>query len=157
MKTVKITPPEGYEIDKEKSTFEEIVFNPVKKQLPKSWEELGKVNGWYVTTYSFVAKSAIQNTHHENKNIFATESQAKAAIALAQLSQLREVYRAGWQPDWYNADQTKHCIIRLDGKIDTSMLYSSDHFLSFQSPEIRDEFLANFKNLIEEASALLFG
>ena len=29
MKSVKITPPEGYEIDKDKSTFKEIVFKPV--------------------------------------------------------------------------------------------------------------------------------
>lgn len=28
---IKITPPEGFEIDKEKSTFEEIVFKPIQK------------------------------------------------------------------------------------------------------------------------------
>ena len=30
-KIIKITPPEGFEIDKEKSTFEEIVFKPIQK------------------------------------------------------------------------------------------------------------------------------
>lgn len=157
MKTLKITPPEGYEIDKEKSTFEEIVFKPVKKHLPKSWEELGKVEGYFVTSDCKVGKAVPQNTNDDHKNIFVTQSQAKASIALAQLSQLREVYRAAWVPDWYNVDQTKHCIIRMDGKIDTSVLFRSAHFLSFQSPEIRDEFLKNFKDLIEEASPLLFG
>lgn len=29
-KTLKITPPEGYEIDREKSTIDEIVFKPAK-------------------------------------------------------------------------------------------------------------------------------
>ena len=32
-KSVKITPPEGYEVDKEKSTFENIVFKEIKKEL----------------------------------------------------------------------------------------------------------------------------
>ena len=31
MEKIKITPPEGFEIDKEKSTFEEIVFKPIQK------------------------------------------------------------------------------------------------------------------------------
>ena len=30
MKTIKINPPKGYEVDKEKSTFEEIVFKPIQ-------------------------------------------------------------------------------------------------------------------------------
>lgn len=31
MEKIKITPPEGFEVDKEKSTFEEIVFKPLQK------------------------------------------------------------------------------------------------------------------------------
>ena len=156
MKTLKITPPEGYEIDKDKSTFEEIIFKPVKKQLPKSWEELGKVDGWYVTSDSYIFRAAPQNTNNYQRNLFVTKEQAKASIALAQLSQLREVYRHGWVPDWDNADQIKHCIIRLDEKINTSTFFSFAHFLAFQSLEIRDEFLKNFRDLIEEAAPLLF-
>ena len=41
-KKLKINIPEGYEIDKEKSTFEEIVFKKVEDplaKLPKTWEE----------------------------------------------------------------------------------------------------------------------
>lgn len=41
-KKLKINIPEGYEIDRENSTFEEIIFkkieNPFSK-LPKTWEE----------------------------------------------------------------------------------------------------------------------
>ena len=42
-KTIKITPPEGYEVDKEKSTFNEIVFKKLEPNLPMSWEELKEV------------------------------------------------------------------------------------------------------------------
>lgn len=156
MRTQKITPPEGYEIDKEKSTFEEIVFKPIKKELPKRWEELEKIDGFWVDICSEICddkKFACVDTH---KNIFATKAQAKASIALAQLSQLREVYRDGWVPDWYD-NSVKHCIVEKKGHIQTGLYYSTVYFLSFQSPEIRDEFYNNFKDLIEEASPLLFG
>ena len=36
MKTLKIETPEGYEIDKENSTFEKIVFKEVKSEYPLS-------------------------------------------------------------------------------------------------------------------------
>lgn len=35
-KEFKIQMPEGYEIDKENSTFEKIVFKKIEKELPKS-------------------------------------------------------------------------------------------------------------------------
>lgn len=40
MKKLKIESPSGYEIDKEKSTFEKIVFKKVKKELPATLEEV---------------------------------------------------------------------------------------------------------------------
>lgn len=157
MKNLKITPPEGYEIDREKSTFEEIIFKPMKKSLPKSWEELEKIKGYYVSNDC--------NIYHEvgikctlgNKNIFVTEAQAKATIALAQLSQLRDAYRDGWKPSWTSTGLKKYCIEIIEGHIVGEDYYRTAHFLSFQSEEIRDEFLSNFKDLIEEASPLLFG
>lgn len=157
MKTLKITPPEGFEIDKEKSTFEEIVFKPVKKQLPKSWEELKTIEGYFVTHDSTIYEAALQSTDHYQRNIFVTEAQARASIALAQLSQLRQVYRGGWKPDWCDINP-KYVIIQCGNRITTHTYYSnSSNFLSFQYPEIRDLFLENFKDLIEQASPLLFG
>ena len=47
-KTLKITPPEGYEVDKEKSTFSEIIFKKIEPNLPMSWEELGVVKGYFI-------------------------------------------------------------------------------------------------------------
>lgn len=152
MNTLKINVPEGFEIDKDKSTFEEIVFKPIKKELPKTWEDLEKIEGYWVTQSCTVAKSASLTTIFNNKNVFATEEQAKAAIALAQLTQLREVYRQGWVPSFPN-----HVIVQEKGEISTVRHDYRNVFLSFQSREIRDQFLENFKDLIEEASPLLFG
>lgn len=157
MNTLKINAPEGYEIDKEKSTFDEIVFKPVKKELPKSWEELKTIEGFYVTSDSIIYRAAPQNTNNYQRNLFVTKEQAKASIALAQLSQLREVYRQGWEPDWNETTVVKYIIANDLNELKADYCYRSSYFLAFQSPEIRDEFLANFKDLIEKASPLLFG
>ena len=157
MKTLKITPPEGYEIDKEKSTFEEIVFKSVKKELPKSWIEMETIQGFWVDVCSEICEDKGFRCVDNHKNIFATEEQAKASIALAQLSQLREVYRNGWEPDYNSYRQKKYSIININEILIVNHSVNQHYFLSFQTEEIRDEFLKNFKDLIEEASPLLFG
>lgn len=50
MKEVKIEVPEGCEIDKEKSTFEKIVFK--KKQVVNCWDDLETVRGCYISSTS---------------------------------------------------------------------------------------------------------
>lgn len=154
MKTFKIEIPEGYEIDQEKSTFEKIVFKEIKKKLPKTWEELIRVEGSYVGTCATATKCD-GLTNDSNKNVFKTTEQAIAAIALAQLSQLREVYRQGWTPDWKNDNQTKHCIYLSNSVCKVSQFYDYDRFLSFQSKEVANEFLENFGSLIEQARPLM--
>lgn len=154
MKTLKIEIPEGYEIDQEKSTFEKIVFKEIKKGLPKTWEELTQVEGYYIGTSGYVSdyQGATKET---NRNVFVTQEQAKASIALAQLSQLREEYRQGWKPDWKNDNQNKHCIYLSNSVCKVAQFYDYDRFLSFQSKEVANEFLENFGSLIEQARPLM--
>lgn len=153
MKTLKVEIPQGYEIDKEKSTFETIVFKLAKNELPKTWKELGQVTGWYVDNYSEI-DTADTDTDDENRNTFATKEQAEASIALAQLSQLREVYRNGWVPDW-TAETDKYVIDFNENTIIKQSFVTYNHFLSFQDTETRDLFLVNFKDLIETAKPLM--
>ena len=157
MKTLKINVPEGYEIDKEQSTFENIVFKEIENGLPKSWEKIENLHGFFVDygsdireTYVDVMKSKV------NRNIFATKEQAEACIALAQLSQLREVYRQGWKPDWGDDTIKKFCIIPLEKKLKIDIWrVRFNFFLSFQSEEIAEQFLENFRDLIEKARPLM--
>ena len=153
MKSVKIEVPQGYEIDKEKSTFENIVFKEVKKELPKTWEELGKIKGHYVSSFSNVC-DIDGFSSNDLKNTFATKEQAEASIALAQLSQLLEVYRKGWVPNWKDGDY-KYCIYFCNDLITKCTNYETSLFLSFQDEETRDLFLGNFKDLIEQAKPLM--
>ena len=151
MKNLKITAPEGYEIDKTNSTFENIVFKPIKKELPKSWEELSSFEGFiYNGTIILTEKNYIPC--HANRRFFATKEQAEASIALAQLSQLREVYRDGWKPE---DGVERYIIIFQNNKIVKDWAKYYGYFLSFQSTEVRDLFLENFRSLIEQAKPLM--
>lgn len=149
--------PKGYEIDKDKSTFERIVFKPVKPALPKKWEDLNIVKGFYICSDSKI--NAVSNhlsaKNSLNRNTFLTKEQAEASIALAQLSQLREVYRQGWGPDYTNISQNKWTISCNSGWLMVEKFLILGHFLSFPTREIAQEFLDNFRDLIIQAQPLM--
>lgn len=160
MKHINIECPQGYEIDKEKSTFEKIIFKEIKKELPKElpkkWEELEKIDGYYIHNYSFIQSSgSILPCTDEHKNVFLTKEQAEASLALAQLTQLREVYRQGWTPDWSNGIN-KFCIFMNGNKLDIDIWTYYNGFLAFQDRQTAKLFLENFRDLINQASPLLF-
>jgi hypothetical protein len=153
-KSITITAPDGYEVDKEKSSFEKIVFRALPdKGLPRSWKELNNVSGYYVTdtaglkAYSFA-------TCKTNRNTWPTLEEAEASIALAQLCQLRDRYNGGWKPDW-NAEAKKYVIYRSIEGISGASYFTLPHVLAFKTPELRDEFMKNFADLIEKAKPLL--
>lgn len=162
-KSFKINIPEGFEIDKEKSTFEEIIFKPIpKKELPKSWEELENIDGYYVDNCSkpeyFEVLGKVDSV---DKNIFPTLKEAKAAIALAQLCQLRDIYNEGWKPDWDDIKQNKYIIrFEYNPEIEKEDIYINQNkavrnVITLKSIEVVKQFLENFKDLIEQAKPLL--
>lgn len=142
--------------DPEASTEDKIVFmkKPVEPVLPKSWEELDHVSGVYVDSESCVYTQH-GPTVGKNKNVFATPEQADASIALAQLSQLRKVYRQGWEPDWNDWQQEKWVLYPTTGVPRIAKFFQSNQFLSFQSKEVAQLFLENFKDLIKKALPLM--
>lgn len=154
-KEMKIQVPEGYEIDKEKSTFEKIVFKKVD-DLPKSWEELEFIDGFFVSSLSDIAKIGNNTTNDENnKNVFPTKEEAEACLALAQLCQLRDRYNDGWKPDWRTGSKIKYCITIDENKITEWQYITINRILYFKTEELRDKFLENFRDLIEIAKPLL--
>ena len=154
-KEMKIQVPEGYEIDREKSTFEKIVFKKVEKELPKSWGELDNVSGYYVDKNSKVYNCINHITVDDNRNIFPTREEAEECLALAQLCQLRDGYNGGWKPDWKDDREKKHCIEFFKGKIQKNYYHVLKKVLCFKTQELRDKFLENFRDLIETAKPLL--
>ena len=153
-KEFKIQVPEGYEIDKEKSTFEKIVFKKVD-DLPKSWEELEFIDGFFVSSLSDIAKIGNNTTNDKNnKNVFPTKEEAEACLALAQLCQLRDRYNDGWKPDWEDS-YVKYILYYWGDDITKTHCTNARTLLSFKTQKLRDEFLENFRDLIETAKSLL--
>lgn len=119
-----------------------------KKGLPKSWEELETVSGFYIGLSSETYR--LKNFNNlTDKGTFKTEKQAKKALAMAQLSQLMYIYNDGWEPDWVNGE-TKHIIHAVGRDINRKAACYTHYFLSFKTQEIRDEFLKNFEPLIRQ-------
>ena len=153
-KTIKITPPEGYEVDKEKSTFNEIVFKKLEPNLPMSWEELEIIKGYYIFTNSKISELSIMNAVDVTRNTFPTEEEAKAMRAMAQLCQLRDRWNGGWKPDWKD-DAPKYCIISYKNILCTDFYYYKSTPMAFKTRELRDKFMETFKDLLEEAKPFL--
>jgi len=127
-------------------TFPELA----KKQLPKSWEELRVVKGFFLDSHSnictidshFVAEPS-------NENVFFNKNQAKSCLAMAKLSQLMAVYNGDWVADWNNPNQTKWCIRYANYKLERTDFTTIKQFLAFKDRETAEEFFTNFKEDIE--------
>ena len=154
MKTIQTQIPEGYEIDKDNSTFELIVLKKIEDALPMSWEELEVITGFYMDSDSNIQKNCRIRTRFDNKNIFPTKELAEASLALAQLLQLRDRWNDGWVPNWKNSS-TKYTIIVDTGNIVSHINCNTSMVMNFKTPELRNLFLTTFKDLLEIAKPLL--
>ena len=143
-KDIKITIPEGYEIDMEKSTFERIVFK--KKTIINSWEDLKNIKGVYID-YSSNIQECDEDVSNDEKYVFLNEKYAKSALALAQISQLLPYYDS--KVDWYKVT-VKYCIVRIGNEIYIDMWQSSYHLLAFNSREEAKRFLKYNEQLVKD-------
>ncbi len=145
MKELKIEIPEGHEIDREKSTFEKIIFKKVGK--PMSWGELKKIGGYYIDGGSEVSQHMPQGTRWGDRNVFPTKQDAESALALAQLLQLRKAWIGEWEAIW-DGGRFMYVITRCKKYLDIDCLSSSYGELSFPTEKMALDFLEAFKDLI---------
>ena len=102
--------PEGYEIDKDNSTFECIKFKPIKKYL--TYKEIAeKLNK---DTCFFIAKGKIQSyaqyASYDNPGVANSYRQIEKILAINQLMNIAKYYNGDWKPDWNNKYELKYCI-----------------------------------------------
>lgn len=151
-KELNIIAQEGYEIDKENSTFEKIVFKKIN-ELPKTWEDLKYISGAYISALSKVITDDYIRTSPFSKGTFPTKELAEAALALAQLLQLRDRYNG--DNKGFIFGKSNYCITFFNNSIFKSCDVYTQRVLAFRTKELRDEFYNNFKDLIEIAKPLL--
>lgn len=142
------------------------LFKEYEKQneLPKTWEEFcernpikkgecwiecfdGKILG--------IADAGIEGKRRDtqmDKNVCTSKQEAEAFLALMQLRQLRKAYVKDWEPDL-----TKACfgIVSSKDGINVSGLCTVYRNLSFPTYNLAEQFLNNFKDLLEIAKPLL--
>ena len=144
-KEIKIQVPKGYEIDKENSTFENIIFK--KKKDINCWEDLEKISGCSITNESGIVHWSELTTIEGNKNVFLNDKYAKSALAMSQMSQLLPYYDSN--VDWKN-DKFKYCIGKHYNKIVIKQWINTYHFLAFNSEKEAERFLKYNEQLVKD-------
>ena len=120
-------------------------------RLPKTWEEYRKMKG----DEGEKANAALNFAYTSINSAFPDYHDAEKHIALMKLHLLRDEYRRGWKPDWINVDESKFVIEMVVNELSINNYGITRHSLSFQDEKRAEEFLTNFRELIEEAKNLI--
>ena len=148
-KELKIEVPQGYEIDKQKSTFEKIIFKKIPEN-PKSWEEYCEqtkgclYNCWNPYDEPHIRKTIFEGFYNE----FPTRERVEQFVALGKLLQLRDYWVKGYNEFRYALFWTKVGITICDNS--KSVSYS----LTFPTKEMAYDFKNCFEDLIKKAFPL---
>lgn len=132
-KEFKIQVPEGYEIDKENSTFECIKFKPIKKAMTYDdvINELFKGNDRYI--YSFIHNNGWSNV------VCTSSKQVEKLLAMNQLMNVAKYLNGTWSPNWEEADEKKYFIYICPRDCYTSVKSATIHMsdiVYFKSEEL---------------------
>ena len=157
-----IVTPEGYEIDKENSTFEKIVFKK-KDDKPRTWEDFCNKYEWTGEEY-FISSTGYEKTTRKrydfrfpsSRGYVSNKEEAEAFVALMQLRQLRKAWVGDWEPEWSTscAYNDRYGLINYYSKITVEQTENNNP-LSFPTEEMAKEFINCFKDLLEQAKMLL--
>ena len=155
--TIEIKVPDG-----KKAIWKDgkIVFEDIKPKLPKTWGEFCEQNNikkgeCYLDASSSIRELEISKRNkHTDKNILPNKQVAEQHLALMQLHQLRDCYRQGWIPN-YADNSKKWYITNFRNRLRVAAIFNYKGFLIFQTKDLAEEFLNNFKNLIKQAGDLI--
>ena len=147
-KELKIIPPIGYEIDRQKSTFEKIIFKKIPEN-PKTWEDycsLMKGKTVYYTNCNNITVSGFSDAHDK----FVTKKRAEQFIALGKLLQLRDYWVKGY--DTFSYIMWSNNVSRVFVCYWAGL---TPNPLTFPTKEIAEEFKDCFSDLIKQAYPLV--
>lgn len=160
----KITAPEGCEIEKVEIVdgVAVVTFREKELEIPETWEEFcemypikdGECFIGVSSNIVEVYKSKGDRCPKEDGKVLPDCDTAEAVLALCQLIQLRNCYNGDWMADWTNNHQTKHVIYFEREDVIKGEWTISSEILYFKTAELRDQFLHNFRPLIEKLKPL---
>ena len=137
-------------------------------RLPKTWDEFCEENDirkdeCFIGEFGTFLPMCFSRKRHANqdKNKLPSQEAGIQHLAYIQLHQLRDCYRKGWLPNLEDEADEKYGIERLynraTGRFELRVVWY-DHvstFLLFPSYKMANEFLTNFRELIEQAGDLI--
>ena len=125
-------------------------FAVLENTYAKSWKDLGVINGHYINNDCHINTVIAGNIEAFYKDVYATENQARAALAEAQLSQLlKEIYEGeGWKPVW-DGVRDIYCITLYRGVPTVGQWFRNANFLAFPTEELAEQFLESHRDLIK--------
>lgn len=133
-----------------------IVDIKLKKKIEK-WRdnERNVINGYYISKAADIVKiSGYVYNALSNHNVFATEKQAKSALAMARISQImaNDARFGGVVTDeeWMNMEISKYTIEKQQESIHCVEYCTIYRFLAFHTKEQRDLFLGENEDLVKE-------
>lgn len=138
-KVLKIEIPEGYEVDREKSTFEKIVFKPKKESYNDVCKELflDKL-GYFCNRRGEIEYTTLDDYYYKDISNCTSEKQAKKLLAINQLMNVAKYLNEGWQPDWNNQDEKKYLIyLGIGERINVNWtVVVNGHVVHFRTEEL---------------------
>lgn len=137
-------------------------------RLPKTWDEFCEENKirrgeCCISELGTLLPECFTRKRHANqdKNRLPSQEAGAQHLAYIQLHQLRDCYRKGWLPNLEDEADEKYGIERLynraTGRLELRVVWY-DHvstFLLFPSYKMANEFLTNFREIIEQAGDLI--
>lgn len=127
VKELKINIPEGYEVDKERSTFERIVFKKKSLKYKDVTEELFKIEDdcvWFITPYS-------------HGDFFISAKQSEKLVAINRLLNVAKYLNGDWKPSWDGTNECKWTVCVNNGQVTTiEHIHTCDFVVCFKSHEL---------------------
>ena len=152
-KEVKIQVPEGYEIDKENSTFDCIKFKPIKKVL--TYEDVAKElfknkTGHYADIFGKPCSAIICDSQSSDANNCTSEKQVQKLLAINKLMNVAKYLNGDWKPNWEDNKEDKYYI-----KVVSNNLLKSSLFIGRANTTCSE--IVHFKSmkLIQQAIEIL--
>lgn len=155
---VKIQIPDNCELIKDGNTY---IVKEKKQTPPKSWEEFCKnypitSKEYFIDDDSYIYQcNSCPRKEDKDKNVYTSEEEAEAFLALAQLRRLRKEWVGNW--DFETSAKKYACnIVYVKNKgIVIENTLNVSHPMNFPDTQMAEDFLNCFKDLCETAKILL--
>ena len=128
----------------------------MENKFPTKLEHLEQLDEFYYISYNGnIICSSIEPSH---LNTIERKETAQAFVALMQLIRFRDAWWRvddDWKPEWEDVSCHKYIIAFSKNDIYTDWYVTRNAILAFRTPELRNNFLDTFRDLIEIAKELL--